>query len=48
MKKVKYQENKITLTDEENNKEVFILDKNPSFELGKIFILHNFQYYFLK
>ena len=48
MNTIKFQENKIILTDEEGNKETYVLDKNPILELGHKFIKHNFQYYFLK
>jgi len=48
MKTVKFLENKIVLTDEQGDKQSFVLTNNPHFELNRVFVKHERQYYQLK
>lgn len=48
MKQAKFTENKIVITDEQGEQETYVLNKNPYFEIGQVFLKYERQYYFLK
>lgn len=48
MKQVKFTESKIVITDEQGEQETYLLNKNPLFALGQVFLRFEKQYYFLK
>ena len=48
MKQVKFTESKIVITDEQGEQETYLLNKNPLFVLGQVFLRFEKQYYFLK